>query len=63
MVDHYPIIVKLLSAFYLFSPNFLYLLDFFKDHVYLIMILNYWVVFLSISYLYNKTDVFQPKTP
>jgi hypothetical protein len=39
------VLPALISTFILFSPNFLFLLEYFQEHYYLLLIINFGVIF------------------
>jgi hypothetical protein len=45
----YDLLSKLIASFIFFSTNFLYLFKFFQEHLYLLFLLNYFVIFILIS--------------
>lgn len=57
----------MLSAFIFYSPNFLYFFPFFKDKVYLLLLYNYFAMFLLISavanYRFNRRYINPKVTP
>jgi hypothetical protein len=52
----FPILTKVLATFIFFSLNFLFLFSFFRVHFWILLISNFFIIYILISAIYTLKE-------